>query len=126
MKLCVILVSVLVIAVALMSCSSSSLPRWSEQNIRERILRDTPRGSTYTTVLNFVKKQGWSMAEQPGGYEIPKFGTTPARVVGKRTIKAYLGGYRGLPWHVDVDCFWAFDDQDKLIDVFVDKQTDAP
>ncbi len=124
MKLCVLLVPVLVMGVALMSCSG--LPHRSEQNIRERILRDIGQGSTYASVLDFVKKQGWSVGEQSGGYEIPKFGQTPARVVGKRTIKAYLGGYQGLLWHKDVDCYWAFDNQDKLIDVFVDKQTDAP
>jgi hypothetical protein len=107
-----------------MSCSGT-LPRRSEQSIRQRVLHDTPQGSAYSTVLNYVKKQGRSVAEQSGGYEIPKFGQTPARVVGRRTIKAYLGGYRGLPWHVDVICFWVFDEEDNLIDVFVDKQADA-
>jgi len=27
---------------------------------------------------------------------------------------------------MDVDCFWVFDEHNKLIDVFVEKQADAP
>jgi len=122
MKFYAFLLLMLPLGLALTSCTLPRRPDWS---IRAHLLRETPKGSTYSTVLNYVKKQGWSVAEQSGGYEIPKFGQVPARVVGKRTIKAYLGGYRGLPWHVDVDCFWAFDDHDKLIDVFVDKEADA-
>jgi hypothetical protein len=39
--------------------------------------------------------------------------------------RPYLGGYQGIPWKKDVECFWAFDEQDKLIDIFVEKQADA-
>ena len=125
MKLCVLLVSVLVIGVALMSCSSS-LPRRSEQSIRERILRDAPLGSTYTVVLDYAKKKGWPVTEEPGGFETKRIAQFPARVVGKRVIKAYLGGYQGVPWRKDVNFYWAFDEHDKLIEVFVEKQADAP
>ena len=114
---------ILVLGLTAISCS---LPRRPEYSIRERILRDTPQGSSYSTVLNYVKRHGWSVEEHSVGYEIHRFGNVPARVVGKRTINAYLGGYRDLPWYVDVDCNWAFDQNDTLIDVFVDKQVDAP
>ena len=90
MKLCVLLISVLVIGVALISCSSS-LPRRSEQNIRQRILRDTPLGSTYAVVLDYAKKKGWPVTEQSGKYAIPKFAQVPAGVVVKRVIRADLG-----------------------------------
>jgi hypothetical protein len=124
MKGCVFFVAVLGL-IALMSCSSS-LPRRSEQSIRQRILRDTPIGSSYVVVLDFAKKKDWPIIEQSAGYEIQEFGKAQGKIVGKRVIRAYLGGYQGLPWRKDVDCYWAFDEHDKLIEVFVDKQADAP
>lgn len=104
---------------------SCSLPRRSEQSIRERLLRETPQGSTYSAVLNYAKKKSWPTTEQSTGLETKNIGQFPARVVGKRAIKAYLGHYRGLPWRIDVDCFWVFDENDRLIDIFVSKETDA-
>lgn len=125
MKLCILLVSVLAIGVALMSCSSS-LPRRSERSIRERILRDTPLGSAYAIVLDYAKKKGWPVTEQSGKYAIPKFAQVPAGVVVKRVINAKLGEYQGLPWKKAVVCYWGFGEQDKLVDVLIEKQADAP
>jgi len=107
------------------SFGGCSLPRRSEHRIRQWILRDTPVGSAYNAVLDYAKNRGWPVVEQSAGYEIQEFGKAQGRIVGKHAVKAYLGGYRGLPWHIDVDCLWAFDEHDKLIDVFVDKQADA-
>ena len=123
MKPYALLTTVLALGIVLIRCSS--LPRRSEQCIRERLLRETPQGSTYSAVLSYAKKQGWPVTEHSRGYETRKSGRSPATVVGKRAIEAYLGSYQGLPWHVDVDVYWAFDEHDKLIDVFVDKQADA-
>lgn len=125
MKLWIVLIAVLVIGVALTSCSSS-LSRYSEGGIRERILRDTPQGSTYTVVLNYATKKGWPATEEPRGFETKRVAQSPARVVGKRAIKAYLGGYQGLPWRKDVNVYWVFNERDKLVEVFVEKQADAP
>jgi hypothetical protein len=124
MKLYAFLILVLaLLGIALTSCSG--LPRRSEQSIRQRILRDTPLGSTYAAVLDYVKKQGWPVTEQSGKYAIPEFAQVPAGVVVKRVIKADLGEYQGLPWRMAVCCYWGFDEHDKLIDVFVEKQADA-
>jgi hypothetical protein len=89
-------------------------------------LRDTPPGSTYAAVLEYAKKMGWPVNEESGGFETKRIAQFPARVVGKRVVKAYLGGYQGLPWRKDVSFYWAFDEHDKLIEVFVEKQADAP
>jgi hypothetical protein len=124
MKLWILLILVLDVGVALISCSS--LPRHSEQSIRQRILRDTPLGSTYAVVLDYAKKSGWPVTEESGGFETKRIAQFPARVVGKRVIKAYLGGYQGVPWRKDVNFYWTFDEHDKLIEVFVEKQADAP
>ncbi len=110
------------LGLALVSCS---LPRRSEQSIRQRILRDTPIASSYAAVLDFATKKGWPVNEESGGFETKRIAQFPARVVGNRAIKAYLGGYQGLPWRKDVNFYWAFDEHDKLIDVFVEKQADA-
>jgi hypothetical protein len=114
----------LVIGVALVSCSTS-LPRMSEQGIRERILHNTPIGSTYAVVYSYATKEGWSVTEEAGGFETKRIAQFPAKVVGNRVIKAYLGGYQGVPWRKDVNFYWAFDAQDKLIDAFAEKQADA-
>jgi len=39
------------------------------------------------------------VVELQEGYTIQKSGQVPARIVGKRAIKANLGEYRGVPWH---------------------------
>jgi hypothetical protein len=122
MKYYALLLFVLAFGLAFTSCS---LPRRSESSIREQLLRDAPQGSSYSTILDYVKKRGWSVVEQPTGLETKNIGVQPNRVVGKRVIKAYLGGYRGISWWVDVNCFWAFDEHDKLIDIFIEKQADA-
>ena len=122
MKSYALLLAVFALGLALMSCS---LPRRSEHSIRQRILRETPLGSTYSAVLDYAKKQGWPVTEYSRGYEIQKFGKIPARVVGKRVIEGFLGEYRGLPWTKAVICSWAFDEHNKLMDVFVEKQADA-
>jgi hypothetical protein len=123
MKFPALLLSALALGIVLMSCS---LPRRSEQSIRERILRDTSKGSSYSAVWSYAKTHGWPVTEQSTGLETKNIGLQPARVVGKRVIKAYLGHYRGLPWRMDVECYWAFDESDKLIDVFTVKYADAP
>jgi len=124
MKYSALLLSVLVIGIALVGCRS--LPRRSEQNIRQQILRETPQGSTYSAVLNYAEKQGWPVTEQSKGLETKNLGQFPTRVVGERVIIADLGPYQGLPWRIDVRCYWAFDENDKLINTFVCKYADAP
>ena len=122
MKYYALLLLVLALGLAFTSCSSL---RRSQASIRKQFLRDTPLGSTYTVVLDYAKKKGWPVVEQSAGYEIQEFGKAQGKIVGKRVIRAYLGGYQGLPWHKDVGCYWAFDEHDKMIEVFVDKQADA-
>jgi len=116
----------LVLSIGLVILSGCTLPRRSEQSIRQRILRDTPQGSSYSTVLLYAEKQGWTVTEQSSGVETKNLGQFPAQVVGRRAIKAHLGGYQGLPWRIDVVSYWAFDENNKLIEVFVSKQADAP
>jgi len=76
--------------------------------------------------LDYAKKEGRPVTEEPGGFETRRIAQFPARRVGKRVVKAYLGGYQGVPWRKDVNFYWAFDEHDKLIEVFVEKQADAP
>src|SRR5262245_58809294 len=113
----------LAVGLALASCS---LPRRSAQSIRGQILQHTPQGSGYTEVMKYVKTQGWPVSVQSSGLEAKNIGMKPARVVRHRVVQAYLGHYNDLPWVVNVNCYWAFDEQDKLIDVFVEKQIDTP
>jgi len=102
-----------------------SLKRCSERHIHDSLLRDTPVGTGYSQVLEHVKQRGWFQGEVSNGY---RPWTEPGAVrteVGKKTIVAYLGGYRGLPWWKDVHCYYSFDNNDLLLDVFVEKEADA-
>jgi hypothetical protein len=124
MKLGAFLISTLFMGIVLTSCRSS-LPSESERNIRQRILQNTPIGSDYAVVLDYAKKSGWSVTEEPRAFETKTIAQFPAKEVGGRVIEAYLGGYQGVPWKKDVNFYWAFDEHDKLIEVFVEKQADA-
>jgi len=76
--------------------------------------------------MDYVKRQGWPVSVQSSGLETKNIGAQTARVVRHPVVHAYLGHYNSQPWVIKVNCYWAFDEQDKLIDVFVVKQTDAP
>jgi hypothetical protein len=76
--------------------------------------------------LAYAKKERWPVVEQAGKYAIPKFSKVSGDVIIKRVIKADLGEYQGIPWRKAVVCYWGFDEHDKLIDVLIEKQADAP
>jgi hypothetical protein len=46
-------------------------------------------------------------------------------VKGTRVIGAYLGGYQGIPYRVELDAYWGFDESGHLIDLNVRKGVDA-
>ena len=114
--------SLLTIILLLCGCS---LPHRSEQHIRASLLKSTPTGTRYAEVLEFVKQHGWLKNEIGNGYFMRPIPGAPEVEVGKRCIIGYLGHYRGLPWRMDVLCYYAFDPADRLLDVFVVKQADA-
>lgn len=108
----------------------------SRAEIREVLLRYTPIGSKLSDALKFVATR----LERAGGTS-PKVSNGPAsgraaegsRRRGVKTIRVNLGQYYYHPGVLflsapmimqrEVSAQWAFDQQDRLIDIFVDKES---
>ena len=101
-------------------------PLWrSESSIRAYLLRQTPLGSSIQEVRAFLERRGWLDRSYSGdtGYYFQPVGQ-PARTVGVSSLTGDLGQY-GFPLRVSVTAFWGFDANDRLIDIWVWKTTDA-
>jgi hypothetical protein len=99
--------------------------RRSEASIRKLLLKEVPLGSPMTRVEQQVAKHKWKLhfVRTDIGFDDQR--TRPSTVTGDKSIGAWLGDYRGLPFMVDVSVFWAFDADGKLIDIWVWKTWDS-
>jgi len=104
--------------------------------IRKCLLRQTPLGSTSQSVLKFIATQ-----LEFSGSGSPKIESGPAtgsaaeasQDRGVKRIRIYLGQYYEHPEVVfltapilmerEVSAQWAFDKEDRLVDIFIDKNT---
>jgi hypothetical protein len=104
--------------------------------IRAVLLRYTPIGSSVTKVLEFVSKQLHRAGDAPVAVENQPATGPAAEESGRRGVKrihVYLGQYYNHPEVVflsaplmmqkEVSAQWAFDQHDRLIDIFVDKKS---
>lgn len=110
--------------------------RAHREEIRAGLLRHTPLGSSSKSVLEFVSKQLQRTGDATPAVE-NQAATGPAAEKaherGVKTIRVYLGQYYDHPEVVflsapmmmqrEVTAQWAFDQRDRLIDIFVDKKT---
>jgi len=107
----------------------------TESSIRNNLLRITPIGTNRNEVATAINDvEGWSIRGFFGPVVLHPTLLTPTRSgqhddrfpsVGVRSIEAHLGTYR-LIIRVDVSAFFAFDENDELIEIFVRKQYDLP
>lgn len=102
----------------------------SENHIRKRVLKYTPLGSTYGQVQEFVqyrlKYHGAPDYENlPAGRRIS--GSSDYESVGVRSVSVWLGeyGFPPYPMAITPKISWAFDKNDRLIDVIVEKERDS-
>ena len=102
-----------------------SLRLRSEKSIRSSYLRKTPLNSTSQEVLSFVKKN-WAH-EKHDLIEIPAYDHSPIGTshIGPVEIGTYWQHFPGLPAIGYIYITWAFDENDRLIDVIVHKGIDA-
>jgi hypothetical protein len=101
-----------------------------DEEIHDWVLMQTPLGSSIDDVSKVMEKNGW---KRDLGHQ-ENLGFYKMGVVGAKSIHADLGIYR--EWHfpvlaywdwtclVDVDVYWGFDENGKLIDVWVQKSWD--
>jgi hypothetical protein len=99
--------------------------RRSEAHIRSKLLRDTPLGTDLTAVHQYIIRNGWkiSYVREDGGFLDQR--TAPSKSVGEKSIRASLGDYQDLPFKANVTVFWGFDEDSRLIDVWVWKTRDG-
>ena len=100
----------------------------SADHIRNRVLKYTPIGSTYGEVHEFVQ---YRLKYKYGPYyeNVPASRPSGDRYesVGVRNINLFLGdyGFPGFPLVMTPKISWAFDKNDKLIDVIVLKERES-
>lgn len=99
--------------------------RRTEPQIEAWLLRLAPPGTSHSQVLELIESRKWEI--EASWYVKTLVDRDPdyPGVEGTQVVHIDLGGYRGFPWHVDVDCFWGFDDDEKLIDVNVRRMADS-
>ena len=99
--------------------------RRSDDHIRGQLLRHTPLGTNMTDVRKFIESKGWKVDQYREDVGFLDQRTRPNTVVGKKHIRAELGAYQDIPWRAYVTVFWGFDEQSRLIDIWVWKAWDA-
>ena len=115
--------------------------RWPEAIIKTKLLLDNPLGTSMTEVSSYIKKKGWAIrhVDEKQGFFFQKkpcdlnngaklvrnmFGYDDC-IVGSKSIRASLGNYWAI-FITNVTVFWGFNEEEKLIDVWVWKTNDAP
>jgi len=128
----------------LFSCSSQTIreqpsggkvrisPRLPVDQVRAEILKYTPTGSSADATLEFARNRLKHLYDGPDydrrnavfrHFDEPRKG---GESVGSRSITVLLGRYGFNPLdRIDVLVEWAFDKNDRLIDVVVEKSRDA-
>jgi hypothetical protein len=92
----------------------------SEASIEAALLRTLPLGSSIDDVVRALRTRGVDVKVLPTGVYKQKNPAKP-EVVGVSSIRMELGTALGT----HVTAFWAFDDNGKLIDVWVWKTSDG-
>ncbi len=91
----------------------------TEKSFRSSILQSTPLNSSSEQVFIYIKKR-WPDDHVPGVYTSSD-GTKKVSVM----IGSYWASFPGLPIGTYVYISWVFDENDRLIDVLVNKETDG-
>jgi len=121
-----IAVAVAVLAAVVAGAIVLSTPlRRSEEHLREALLTETPLGAEFDEVRLLLNARGW--LDDRHHEHIGFLKQVPGRkteVVGLRSLRAHLGHYRA-PYRTDVTAFWGFDEEGKLVDIWVWKTTDS-
>jgi len=99
--------------------------RRSEAYIQQWVLQKAPLGSTVADVRALIEKQGWKLNYEWRGQNLDASPRNYPYVRGGHIVGAYFGHYQGIPWRADVDAFWGFDDEEKLIDFHIRKSYDS-
>jgi hypothetical protein len=105
--------------------------RWPSGRLHSWLLTQTPPGSDIPVVVHFLRRRGWlddTYESRSGFLKDPPGG--PQRLVGVNSVRAVLGDYRGpdglFLFVTSTEAYFGFDQQGRLLEVWVRKTTDAP
>lgn len=125
MKKLKIILGILIAIIILMSLNPL---RRSPEHIRERMLKITPAGTDKAIVIKTIEDKNWYWHEsiKGRGYDLNAAYSPTGKggVIGDHYIISCIGEYPS-PFITSVVVNWVFDADSKLIDVFIEKQTDA-
>ncbi len=96
----------------------------NEDQIREQMLKKTPIGKGISDVKAFCVSENLACSySDTAGYWDQYIGKT----VGVKSIWAVLSEYKTTPLTITtVTVYWGFDNEERLVDIFVWKTIDAP
>lgn len=120
---------VIIIIVTVITVLSNPL-RKSQEQIRKSILEITPIGTSMEDVVKAIesnKKWEIEWISYEHGYGIDKWGRPGENNdthVGDKSLRVYLGSYRNI-FETGVLVYFGFDENSKLIDIAVRKDTDG-
>lgn len=109
-----------------------SLRICTEGGIRQNLIKKTPLGSQASQALNNIQerwnKENIVLLQRPGYDRGPQGYTEPVGIksIGPIKIGWYWTSIPGIPMITGVFATWVFDENDRLIDVLVHKEIDAP
>ena len=116
--------------ILLVGCSAVGPLCRSEEKIRASILKRTPVGCSSNQVYAFIKQQRWQVngENRRRGFQKHLVGRAGSVEVGRSYVCCDIGvtHFVFFPFATDVLAYWGFDKSGHLIDVWVDRQTDAP
>jgi len=123
-KLFIFIILLLLLSIGVILILSNPLLR-SEKSLRKMILKKTPIGSNMDDVIKYINsKKKWKVAWISYDSGFYHQGIFPEKVIGSKSIRVNIGEY-GLIFKTSVTVFWGFNEDSKLIDIWVWKTVDA-
>jgi hypothetical protein len=120
------------LVLVLVSCSTARPLSRSDEKIRASILKRMPLGCSSDQVRAFIKEKHWSVYSESRdkGFVMRRPGQNEAysAEVGSSFVACELGAthFVMFPFETTKYAYWGFDKSGRLIDVWVDENTDAP
>ncbi len=115
-------------ALLLAGCSTVGPLCRSDEKIRASVLKRTPLRCSRDQVYAFIKQHRWPVyyESRDRGFMMSRPGQ-PSVEVGSRAVGCELGvtHFVYFPFETTVLAYWGFDKSGRLIDLWIDQQTDA-
>jgi hypothetical protein len=126
MKKRIFIIIAVIVSLIVLAVLSNPLRR-SPDTLRSKMLEKTPLGMEMNEVEKIAKELGGRTdVSTTAGFD--KQDSSDHRVIGVKSIRTDIGDYWAvppIPISTSVTYFWGFDENGKLIDIWVWKTTDS-